>query len=99
MIRDHPDFAFVASGAGADFVIRRVGADAGKVMDFAGAGPPARGQSPSSNYFIQVTGDDPQVVRDAFERASEEIRGRLRGSYPSISKPELVLAYMEAWRV
>lgn len=97
-IRDHPDFCFVRSAAEADFAIRRVGAHAGKVIGCAGATSTTRGLSPTSNYFICVTGDDTDCVRGVFERTYPAIKQETRGRCGSISKPELVRNYIEGSR-
>lgn len=80
----HADFQFV-SKAEADFSVRRVGGNAGKINphnDFAEA----------SNYFIK--GD----VRDIFESLENEFAEAARNTAgnPSLSKTELICIYEEA---
>lgn len=92
------DFAFVADIRAADLVIRRVGARAGAVLarpSLTHEGPVPSGYSPNSNYFIKAVGCDPARLE---ERLRALDLSRLAGNavYPSLSKRELVGAYIEA---
>jgi hypothetical protein len=79
----HPDFSFVSSEE-ADFSLRRVGGNAGKLNDH-------NNFSPSSNYFIKG------AVKDVFEELEEDFRAVAKDTAgnPSLSKGEIVRIYSD----
>lgn len=93
----HVDFTFVANIHDADLVIRRVGGRAGAVLDRPiatedGTLPP--GYSRSSNYFIKAVGCDPGTLEERL-RSLDLSRPAGIAVYPSLSKRELIGAYIE----
>lgn len=94
----HGDFAFVTEIHDADLIIRRVGGRAGAVLQRPvitedGTLPP--GYSRSSNYFIKAVGCDPVTLEERL-RSLNLSRPAGTAVYPSLSKRELVGAYVEA---
>lgn len=77
----HPDFSFVSNTL-ADFSLRRVGGNAGKINEH-------NNFSPSSNYFIKGE------VKEAFEELENEFRevAKDTAGNPSLSKAEIVYIY------
>lgn len=86
----HPDFHFLKRPEGASFAFQRVGAQAGrtKALD-------AKNLAPPSHYFlVPRPGLDPAWLRAQLDSIDwEPIKARTAGN-PSISKAELIEAYL-----
>jgi predicted RNA methylase len=92
----HPDFVFVRNLSEADFVMRRVGAHAGKIMSVPAEDVASKGYSPNSNFFISADGIEPELLRKRFQALQiDHIRRQSVAAY-SVSKSDLVAAYEEA---
>ncbi|WP_054119187.1 hypothetical protein [Porphyrobacter sp. AAP60] len=82
----HPDFDFVKSPSDADFVIQRVGGEAGKIhRDF--------GMSSQSHLFIRPKAAGVEVVMHSLDLAST---AKMTAGNPSIAKSEIVRLYTAA---
>lgn len=89
----HPDFRFVASAVGADFVIRRVGGRAGKILPSINESAATHGYSPSSNLFVKAAGVDPEILEARFRTLNfTEVRECVAAN-PSVSKSDIVALY------
>lgn len=92
----HVDFAFVSDLTDADFVIRRVGAHAGKILAVPSDSLKTVGFSPNSNFYIKARGIKPLVLLERFCALEfEEVRRQSVAAY-SISKSDLVALYEDA---
>lgn len=90
----HADFSFLADPRQADFAIRRVGARAGAVIEIPEGPLPARGLSPSSNYFVRVNdAAGARVVKARMARLDTSAARAATVAVPSVSKAELVALY------
>ncbi|MET4133382.1 putative RNA methylase [Porphyrobacter sp. MBR-155] len=82
----HPDFDFVKNPSDADFVIQRVGGDAGKIhRDF--------GMSSQSHLFIRPKVSGVEVTMHSLDLAST---AKMTAGNPSIAKSEIVRLYTAA---
>jgi predicted RNA methylase len=90
----HPDFRFVTSAAEADFVIRRVGARAGEILQSVVGSGVTRGYSPASNLFVKADGVNPQVLKARFRKLDFTELREYVASNPSVSKSDVVSMYV-----
>ena len=89
----HADFDFVPDVKKADFVVRRVGGAAGKILARPAGSDSLHGYSPSSNLFVRANGVAPGVLRARFEAIDfDEVRNRA-AAHPSVSKSDIVALY------
>ena len=91
----HPDFTFVSTAAESDFALRRVGTQAGKLIETRGTQPGARGLSASSNYFIKARGIPSKDLRRRF--ASVDFHAAIKPAVgpASLSKGDIVAGYQQ----
>lgn len=86
----HPDFHFLKGPDGASFAFQRVGVAAGRTKDLTGRVP----ATPSHYFLAPREGLPAQVLRDRLDAVDwQPIKERTAGN-PSISKGELVAAYI-----
>jgi|GEM_PF-1123337 len=93
------DFIFVRDISDANLVIRRVGARAGAVFgvpDVAANPASPKGYSRNSNYFIRAEGCDPVVLMIRLQGLDLSALAQ-DGIMPSLSKPDILAAYNDAW--
>ena len=89
----HQDFRFVANAAEADFVIRRVGGRAGKILPSIVGSADTRGYSPSSNLFVKAGGVDPLLLEARFRKLDFTDVRECVAANPSVSKSDVVALY------
>ncbi|MEH6648379.1 hypothetical protein [Sulfitobacter sp.] len=94
----HNDFEVVKTLGNADFVIRRIGARAGDVIEIPDDRTAARGLSPSSNYYVRATNVAPEQIKSIFHAIDFTETRKKSVAVPSVSKPELVALYHEVVR-
>ena len=93
------DFAFVHDIRDADLVIRRVGTRAGAVLEMPAMiadGILPAGYASSSNYYIKAVGCDPLLLEHRLT-SLDLARHAQYAVCPSLSKRDLVAAYVEAY--
>lgn len=83
----HPDFEFLPSRDGADFMIQRVGADAGRVHE-------EFGKSGSAHYFIRSVRGDVRAVMEELRTEFGRVAGYVAAK-PSLAMSEIVSLYRE----
>ena len=93
---EHTDFSFVRKLTDADFVMRRVGGHAGKIISVSTENEATLGFSPSSNLYIAARGIEPEVLEQRFRALHLDHIKRQGVAMPFISRSDLVAVYDKA---